>query len=317
MGDEYQLRKDIDELRRTVDKLDLSKLDVGGIATEEYVVDEVEKIIGRDVLARIGLDQLSSGKFNFATIKKEEVALDQSIITDEEFWILSNAYFDYDLNRFIKIDGEHTSFGIQIQANGTYPGEAQLNYTDNVGINIWRNPKKSDVEASFPNWRTDQVNDFYPFMEHNQIGLGLVADPTAWFEFGKFAGWSNSFMVDSYGGMTIGGAGFEVDGNGIFPFTRVSSSRYVDENNVTWYLLGILDNAYHPTIGGWDCDDNSTYSWFIGLRTPESSDLVKDNINASFVIMYNDTPYNASNIHELDPSNWHIVFEVNKNGMVI
>lgn len=320
MADEYQFRKEIDELRLLLNQLDLDKSDKGGIATEEYVLSMINTAISQDVMMRIGLNQPSSSKFNFATIKKTETALDQSIITDEEYWILSNAYFDYELNRFIKIDPEHTSFGIQIQANGSYPGEAQLGYADNVGINFWRNPKKSDVEASFPNWRNDPVNDFYPFMVDNEIGLGLHSDSSYWREFGVYAGWSNSFMIDSYGGMTIGGAGFEMDGNGIFPFTRLSSSRYYDSaEDKVWYLLGLLDNAYHPTIGGWSCDDNSTWSWFFGLKTPEKSNLVKDNEETKFVIMYNDTPYNASNKEELIIADWNTILEVSPSeikGMV-
>lgn len=328
MGDEYQLRKDIDTIKTAINQLDLEKISSDGIATIEYV-SEILDGIDEGILSRIGLNQTPSYKFNFATITKQETALDQSIITDEEFWILSNAFYDYERNRFIKIDAEHTSFGIQIQANGSYPGEAQLGYADNVGINIWRNPKKSDIEASFPNWRTDSYYDFYPFMEDSEIGLGLRSDSSYWREFGVYAGWSNSFMVDSYGGMTIGGAGFEVDGNGIFPFTRLSSSRYSDENGKVWHLLGLLDNAYHPTKWGWSCDDNSTWSWFVGFRTPEKSevidgqtvysDLVKDNSLAKFVVMYNDTPHNPLNREQLIVTNWHTVLEVSPSdikGMV-
>ena len=211
----------------------------------------------KSIIRKFGLNQPSSDKFNYAVIKKETTN-----ITYEEFWILSNAYYDYDLKRFIKIDETHTSFGIQIQANGTYPGEAELGYNDNVGINIWRNPKKSDVELSFPNWRTDTVNDFYPFMEHNQIGLGSKTDETYWKEYAVFPGWNNSFMIDSYGGMTVGGAGFEIDGNGLFPFTRLTHS-IATINNQQYALVGVLDNAYHAGSG---CDDNSTYSWFFGFK---------------------------------------------------
>ena len=315
MGDEYQLRKDIDALRLALNQLDLDKINADGIATENYVTETITQLTS-NILARVGLDQLSSYKFNFATIKKTEVALDQSVITDEEFWILSNAYFDYDINRFVKIDPEHTSFGIQVQANGTYPGEAQLGYASNVGINFWRNPRKSDVEASFPDWRTDPVNDFAPFMEDSYIGLGLKSDSSYWREFGVYAGWSNSFMIDSYGGMTVGGAGFEIDGNGIFPFTRLTSSRYYDSaEDKVWHLLGLLDNAYHPTRWGWSCDDNSTWSWFVGFKTPEASDLVKDNEDAIFVVMYNDTPPNPNNKEELIIADWNTVLEVSPSAI--
>ena len=263
------------------------------------------------VLNEFGFNQESANKFNYAVIKKEQNIQNNEKIVYEELWVLSNAYYDYDLQRFIKIDETHTSFGIQIQANGTYPGEAELGYSDNVGINIWHNPKKSDVESSFPNWRTDNYWDFYPYMEHNHIGLGLKEDASYWKEFAVFAGWSNSFMIDSYGGMTIGGAGFEIDGNGIFPFTRLTSSK-TTINGVNCSLLGLLDNAYHSANG---CDDNSTYSWFVGMLAPIDENHVKDNKNASFVVMYNDTP-ETENQHDLDNDCWNIVFQVNTGGVV-
>lgn len=252
---------------------------------------------------KFGLNQDSSNKFNFAIITKSD-----KYITYEEFWILSNAYYDYDTKRFVKIDDTHTSFGIQIQANGSYPGEADLGYFDNVGINIWRNPKKSDV------FKDTSSFNYSDFDTKNYIGAKRLSD-NVWVEFGLSSGWSNSFMVDSYGGMTIGGAGFEVDGNGIFPYTRLTSSAYEDSNGNNYYLLGLLDNAYHPTLYGWDCDSNETYSWFIGFKTPEISYLKKNNALTKFVIMYNDTPHNSDNIHQVDVSKWKTIFEVDINSV--
>ena len=251
-----------------------------------------------EIIEKLGLNQISSDKFNYAIITKSD-----SYITYEEFWILSNAYYDYDVNRFVKIDDTHTSFGIQIQANGSYPGEADLGYFDNVGINIWRNPKKSDV------FKDTSSFDYSDFDNNSYIGAERLSD-NVWVEYGIASGWSNSFMVDSYGGMTIGGAGFEVDGNGIFPYTRLTSSAYVDSDGDTYYLLGLLDNAYHPTLYGWDCDSNGTYSWFVGLKTPEKSYLIKDNPLTKFVVMYNDTPADSENIHYIDKSRWKTIFEI-------
>lgn len=269
---------------------------------------DTDTIIITDSLTRLALNQPSSNKFNFAVITRTETALDESTITNEELWILSNAYYDYKAERFVKIDTTHTSFGIQIQANGSYPGEAQLGYADNVGINVWRNPKASDVIKDTTNY------DYSDFDSKKHIGAKRLAD-SEWVEFAISSGWNNSFMIDSYGGMTLGGAGFEVDGNGVWPFTRLTSSAYIDSNDDRYYLLGLLDNAYHPTLEGWECDSNITYSWFIGLRFPESSYLVKDNKNAEFVVMYNDTAYDSSDIHNLDISKWHVVFSVGKNGI--
>ena len=252
---------------------------------------------------KLGFNQESSDKFNFAIITKSD-----KYITYEEFWILSNAYYDYDAKRFVKIDDTHTSFGIQIQANGSYPGEADLGYFDNVGINIWKNPKKSDV------YKDPNSYNYADFDTKNYIGAKRLSD-NVWVEYGISSGWSNSFMVDSYGGMTIGGAGFEVDGNGIYPYTRLTSSAYKDSNNNTYYLLGLLDNAYHPTLYGWDCDSNGTYSWFIGLKTPEKSYLIKNNALTKFVVMYNDTPPDPENPHVIDNSKWKTVFEVDINSI--
>ena len=256
-----------------------------------------------EIIEKLGLNQISSDKFNYAIITKSD-----SYITYEEFWILSNAYYDYDANRFVKMDDAHTSFGIQIQANGSYPGEADLGYFDNVGINIWRNPKKSDV------FKDTSSFDYSDFDNNSYIGAERLSD-NVWVEYGIASGWSNSFMVDSYGGMTIGGAGFEVDGNGIFPYTRLTSSAYVDSDGDTYYLLGLLDNAYHPTLYGWDCDSNGTYSWFVGLKTPEKSYLIKDNPLTKFVVMYNDTPADSENIHYIDKSKWKTIFEIDINSI--
>lgn len=252
-----------------------------------------------DIITKFGLNQPAANKFNYAIITKNTTN-----ITYEELWILSNAYYDYNAARFVKIDPTHTSFGIQIQANGTYPGEAELGYSDNVGINIWRNPKTSDV------YKDTSVYDYTDFDEKGYLGAKRLSD-NVWVEFAISSGWNNSFMIDSYGGMTIGGSGFEIDGNGLLPFTRLTHST-ATINGDSYVLLGLLDNAYHNANG---CDTNNTWSWFIGLRIPYSS-YTKDNKNASFVVMYNDTEYNSSDIHELNSSDWHVVFEVDKNGIV-
>ena len=177
-----------------------------------------------------------------------------------------------------------------------------------TGINIWRNPKATDV------YKDTTTYDYSDFENKNYIGA-KVKSTGKWKEFAISSGWSNTFMLDSYGGMTIGGAGFEVDGNGIFPFTRLTSSQYTDSSNNTYALLGLLDNAYHPTLWGWECDSNSTYSWFVGLRTPVTNN-VKDNTNTEFVIMYNNTSSDTSHPHTMSASNWNIVFRVGVNGVV-
>ena len=302
-GEEPYSDVEVDDLGTLVHKRTFGNTNIGsegiicflnGELTQGIVIisDEFE------IIKKLGLNQESSNKFNFAIIKKSD-----SYITYEEFWILSNAYYDYGAKRFVKIDETHTSFGIQIQANGSYPGEADLGYMDNTGINFWRNPKTSDVYK-------DTTNFDYSDVENKKYIGALRKSDDVWVEFGISSGWNNTFMIDSYGGMTIGGAGFEVDGNGIYPYTRLTSSAFTGSDGNSYYLLGLLDNAYHPTLYGWDVDSNVHYSWFVGLKSPSQAYLTKKTDETKFVVMYNDTPYNSSNTHELDVSKWNTVFEV-------
>jgi len=242
-------------------------------ALEDIAQDQKNNLL--DLITKFGFDKDGQDKINFAVIKGTRNGL-----AYDEFWLLSNARYDYETELFYSLDKTKTSFGIQIQMNGTYPGEEIID-PNNAGINVWRHA--ANTAAS-------------------------------WNSFGVVNGWINHLMLDSYGGITIGGAGLEVDGNGITPYTRLSSSAYTDENNQTYYLLGLLDNAYHPTTSGtWGLDTNKTYSWFMGLRTPAatSGNISKDNTKTEFVIMYNDTPYNASNPNLLDKTKWHVLFNVN------
>lgn len=264
------------------------------LSTNDYTNEEKQKL--QSIFTKLGFDKQDSSKFNFAVISDGD---------NKEYWILSNARYDYDVSRFIKLNPNYTSFGIQIQAEGTYPREEGID-NSNVGINFWRNPKSSEYYQDISIYDYTDVND------NNYIGAKQLSN-NEWINFGISSGWNNMFMLDSHGGMTIGGAGLEIDGNGIFPFTRLTHSTYKDENNHIYYLVGILDNAYHPTQWNWQMDNNNQPAWFFGLKTPEQSDLLKDNQNTSFVIMYNDTAYNSQNIHELDVSKWHIVFEIDKD----
>lgn len=289
--------------------LNQNKIDKTSIANNLSTNDENKVLSAKQgleiqkIIDKLGLSKNSIDKFNFAVIKKTE-----SSLTYEEFWILSNARYDYTNERFVKINNAYTSFGVQIQASGTYPGEEELGFLDNVGINIWRNAKKSDV------YKDTSVYDYSDFDSKNYIGAKRLSD-NKWVNFGISSGWNNTCMFDSYGGITVGGAGLEIDGNGIFPYSRVTHSSYKDSNNNIYYLSGILDNAYHPTQFGWEMDNNNNYAWFFGLKTPQKAYLTKDNAQSSFVIMYNDTSQNQNNIHELDVSKWHIVFELSATSL--
>jgi len=307
--EDYQLRKDIDRFKYFLDTLE-AELAKQGITTINFseifntIYDKSEvdlKFVTQD---RFGFDQESAGKFNFAVISREVDGL-----VYEEMWFLINAYYDYSVQRFIKIDNTNASFGVQCQASGSYPGEQQLGYII-TGIYFWRNPSHSDTYFDTVTY------DYTDWSDKNYIGAKRNSDDS-WVEFGIDSGWNNNFMIDNFGGMTIGGAGFEIDGNGIYPYGRLTSSVY-SINGVSYYLLGILDNAYHPTFGNdavWGCDTNSKYSWFIGLKIPEVSYLNKNTNNAKFVVMYNDTSADANNPHVLDKTKWHTVFEVDKDGV--
>ena len=282
MAEDYQTRKDIDTLYQTIWDTDTNQLNL------------VQKSELQRVLDIFGISQENSDKFNYAIITRDNGYI--------EFWILANAYYDYSLKRFIKIDMDYTSHAIQIQANGTYAGEEPID-DSNTSIGVWRNPRLKDVYMDTSHY------DYTDFIEKSYIGAKIIGGD--WVEYGISSGWNNTLMLDAYGGMTVGGAGFEIDGNGISPYVRLTHS-IATVNGARCSLFGLLDNSYH---GGTGCDSNATYSWFIGMKAPIDSDNVKDNHNASFVIMYNNTPESSSE-HTLNSDSWHIVFEVNTGGIV-
>lgn len=283
MAEDYQTRKDIENLYRTIWNTDTNQLNL------------VENTEFQRVLDKFGISQDNSDKFNYAVITRDNGNI--------EFWILANSYYDYSIKRFVKIDMDSTSHAIQIQANGTYAGEELID-SDNTSIGVWRNPKMSDVYMDVAHY------DYTDFIEKSYIGAKIIGGD--WVEYGISSGWNNTLMLDAYGGMTVGGAGLEIDGNGIFPFTRLTHS-IVTINNVRYSLFGLLDNAYHGSTG---CDDNVTFSWFVGLKAPVDVHNQKNNMDASFVVMYNDTPEVGETPHFLDSDCWIVVFEVNKFGAV-
>jgi len=274
------------------------------------------------LLEKLGFDQSAISNFNFACITKTVDSI-QHI----EYWVMSNAYYDYDVERFVKINTKNASFGIQIQASGVYPGEHELGYNDIMGINIWRCPAWQDDNNNWIVYMDTSSYDYSDVQNANKHYIGAKYNNSSWGalngtwrEFAVATGWNNNLMTDSFGGVTIGGAGFEIDGNGIYPFTRLTSSvGYV--NGDKYYMLGLLDNAYHGSLTNWDCDDNKHQSWFVGLISPPKMNgssevyLTKDLANAKFVIMYNDTPENQSDIHDMNTNKWHIIFESNKTSV--
>lgn len=258
----------------------------------------------QNILDKLGLEKESIDKFNFAVIQKGEAPN----LVYKEFWILVNADYNYQQQKFVKLDKNYSSFGIQLQASGTYPGEESIDNA-NTGINLWRHPKSVSIAKD---------NSIYNYND-NYIGAEKKSNGE-WVTFGIAAGWTNTMMLDSYGGITVGGAGIEVDGNGISPFGRLTHSSYTitDESDTDhhYYLFGLIDNGYHPTQwGGWGIDTTTQSSWFIGLKSPEKNGgyLTKDTEQTTFVVMYNDKEDYSSNV--IDPSKWNILFEVGLSGI--
>ena len=325
LSGDYQLRRDVDHLLRDVYNLNddslrlvpfavgselidrVSRYDEEGNPLDKGTIDAIINNLNETVTSKLGLDRAGMDKFNFALISdSDNLQID--------YWILVNAFYDYTLKRFIKIDNTQTSFGIQLQATGTYAGEEEID-PGNTGVNLWRNPAFYDSQGNFIVYTDTSTYDYTDVENKNHIGAKKLSDGS-WVQYAIASGWNNAFMIDSYGGMTIGGAGFEVDGNGIFPFTRLTHSIYTDEEEHKWALFGLLDNAYHGTLSNWGCDSNSTYSWFVGLRSPISSGTLKDNSQAEFIVMYNDTTEDENNPHDLDVSKWHIVFRIGTSGVI-
>ena len=325
MSGDYQLRRDVDHLLRDVYNLnddslrlipfavgstlidEASQYDEEGNPLDKGTIDAIINNLNETVTSKLGLDQSGMDNFNFALISDSDNL-------QMDYWILVNAFYDYKLKRFIKIDNTQTSFGIQLQAKGTYAGEEEID-PHNTGVNIWRNPAFYDNEGNFIVYTDTSTYDYADVENKNYIGAKKLSNGE-WVQYGVSSGWNNACMIDSYGGMTIGGAGFEIDGNGIFPFTRLTHSIYTDDENHRWALFGLLDNAYHGTSTTWGCDSNATYSWFVGLRSPVSNANMKDNTQTEFIVMYNDTPYNQGNQYELDVSKWHIVFRIGTQGVI-
>ena len=234
-----------------------------------------------DLLNKPNIPEVNDLFFN-NDFKYANITVTRNGVTSKETWLLTNAYYDEDEEKFFKIDPNEKAFGIQFQASGTYPGEEYID-TNNQAIAIWRCPSYSELVAAFGQ---QTVDDMLP---NGEIGWSFDNGQT-WTTFGVMAGWNNLVMFDSYGGFTVGGNGIEIDGNGIFPFMRVTSSKYTS-NNVEYYLYGILVNAYHGATGA----DNTDRAWFFGIKSPQkvtngtavvnTSDLSQ----GSFVVMYNDS----------------------------
>ncbi len=178
-----------------------------------------------------------------------------------ELWLLINARYDYEAKRFKRINVNDFSFGWQMQGGGTYPGEEAIGDVTNQGMNLW----KANGKHAYG------VND--PSRDLTGEDIGAWQSDGSWREFGIMLGWNNVFMNDSYGGMTIGGSGFEIDGSGTSPFKRLSLGKFsggsIDPNKKPQdYVFTYNGTCWNTQHGLWNMDVKETDSFFWGMESP-------------------------------------------------
>ncbi|MEK4006100.1 hypothetical protein [Paenibacillus sp. FSL H3-0333] len=176
-----------------------------------------------------------------------------------EVWLMVNAYYDYATHRFKRVNTMNFSFGWQWMGGGTYPGEENIGDFVNQGINLWKaNGKAAYAEG-------DPARD----LTGEDIG---AYENGEWREFGIMLGWNNHFMLDAYGGMTIGGAGFEIDGSGTSPFKRVSLGKFSggsrDGKAVNDYVYAYNGTCWNTQHGLWNKDEDQLDGYYYGLESP-------------------------------------------------
>lgn len=257
-GDLYYTESEIDEkiadLNDVIDsilaahasdvtKLTNEKISIGDIIHDLTIADKLSII-----------DSMNSDSLSIFNI--EVITTNRAGIESIELWILINARYDRETNRFKRINLDNFSFGWQMQASGTYPGEEAFGDYINQGINLWKaNGRKAyDIDSADYNAVTEDI--------------GVEIDGV-WYEFGYMHGWNNHFMNDSYGGMTIGGNGFEIDGAGLHPYARVSrgiyaggSINHTNKEDYEFAYTGIIENSFHGLNGKDDVNKKSLYFGF-------------------------------------------------------
>jgi hypothetical protein len=177
-----------------------------------------------------------------------------------EVWILINAWYDYETKRFKRTDVDNFSFGWQMQGGGTYPGEENIGDFINQGVNLWKaNGKKAYGKGD-------------PMRDLTNEDIGAIQPDGSWREYGIMLGWNNHFMLDAYGGMTIGGAGFEIDGAGTSPFKRISLGKFSGGSSsarpVTDYQYAYNGTCWNTQHGLWNKDEDQLAGYYYGMVSP-------------------------------------------------
>ena len=210
------------------------------------------------------LTNSSNSPYNFAILDGTRIGSNGQQVPVSELWILVNAYYDYDRQRFCRYNVNDFSFGWQLQGGGTYPGEESIGDLGNQGVNLWKANGKNAYGADDPS--RDLTGTDIGSWETNADGSKY------WREYGIMLGWNNIFMNDSYGGMTIGGSGFEIDGSGVNPFRRVTSTKFsggtstgLADDKYMKMFEGDLWNAQH---GMWNKDQDTQNGYFWGMESP-------------------------------------------------
>jgi hypothetical protein len=246
--------------------------------------------------------------YNFQTIVGEREG-----VPFTEMWVFVNAYYDEKTQRFKRVNVDNFSFGWQWMGGGTYPGEASIGDTINQGMNLWKaNGKKAYG-----------VGD--PSRDLTGEDIGALQGDGSWREFGIMLGWNNHFMLDAYGGMTIGGAGFEIDGSGTSPFKRVSVGLFSGGSSdpsrpIQDYKFAYNGECWNTQHGLWNKDEDQLAGYFYGMESPVNFYDQDENLNlgsnradmnhCKFVFKHLG-PYSRPYVE-----NWQNILELDQDGVM-
>lgn len=150
MVEEYQTRLDIDRL------YDL----VWDAESNQLKLTQVQDFLA--LMQKLGFNQDNHVAINFAVITQSN--------GDIEYWIMDNAYYDYDVNKFIKLDTEKSSQAIQLT---------------NSSVNLWITPSREDVILDYDHYYYDD------YLFKNYIGA-KSKDDGEWVVFNISSGWTDN-----------------------------------------------------------------------------------------------------------------------------
>lgn len=198
-----------------------------------------------------------------ANFRFQNVTETRSGVTSNSLWLLANAYYDETDGFFYRIDTSKFSFGLQIQASGTIPGEEAIDSV-NQGYIIWKaNPTNTELGKK----------------------IGCDSSGTFYGTYANYYGWNLGFLFTAYSHMVIGGQGIEIDGAGTMPFARVLLSPDFIPGRTTprEIFAGFVQNFYADFSGR---DQANKESWFYGVRSQNLDENTNQADNGRFSITY-------------------------------